>query len=749
MTGYKIAEKRKGRRLYSLFALFNTLSFTLILGNVLILYLIRLNASGAMIGLITSLNYVAFFLIPIGKKILPKTGVTKIMGWTWVLRYTFSIPILLSSYLAYHDKTNAALISLFISLLLFHIVRGVGMVGYNPLTREISAGKDRGKFLSSLQLIIHFVVLFSSLSIAFILKPGSPLFIFTILFGIGIISGYTGSVFLFYIPEPAGGKDGASDKIITSVKAAWKNPSFRRFVPAFATFLFASAMIRPFIMVYAKQIFELSDQMAMLLSIAGNIGAISMALIAGLFLDRIGSKPLIIIFLLICGISIIPGIISPVLSTAGIFVLIGLMFFFFNMGAAGTETGCQSYFFSIVSQRDQVNLGMIYFLIMGITGALGSNIGGLFLDLLRFLLPDNPRLVFQLFFTAAAVLSGIAFIIMGRIESLGAHTVPKALGLMFSVKDLRAITLLNKLDNTSSIEEERKVIRDIGTAQSAFPQKEIIKKLSSPSFAIRSEALYALAKMPVTENIQEALLDQLKSFHFTTASIAARICGQKRIKAAIPLLRDSLHSSDYLLVSKAILALGRLDDQESLERIEEIITTSENPHILNHGISALNIISDKRSIKVLLSVLARQHVPSFIREEIYFVLTDLLKFKKWFYPFYTVFRESNEAGIDLLIDQLEKKHAPRGMDFDFIMQENFGTPEFLGKTAEALKTMSIDPVLEESLISALENKALSKYRGFCFLIAAFIVYNSTLKKSANGNALSFKDRPYPPDPGGR
>ncbi len=725
MKGYGITKKRKGRRNYNLFGLFNEFSYTLLVGNIITLFLLRLNVSNSFIGLISSFGYISYFFIIFGKKLLLKLNIIKTMGWTWLLRNIVLIPMTFSPYFAGQGRYKTAGAIIFISLFLFHILRGIGLVGNSPLVRELSAGKDRGKFLSTYQILVNISVLLASITIVIILRPAAPLFVFSSFFILGILTGFIGTGFLFTIPEPVGGNEGVNDKLLDSFQESFKSPVIRKFLLPFAFFLFISAMARPFILVYAKEIFSISDRTAMLLSISGTLGTIIMGLMSGFFLDRIGAKPLIIVYTFITGISLIPGFLPANLVILNFFLLTGLMFFLFQFGSTGALNSSQAYFYSMISQKEQVNLGIIYFFIMGITGALGSNIGGWYLDLLRYFSPGNPNLIYRIFFSTILLLMLVVIMLMGRLEMKGAHPLPRALRIMFSVKDLRAISLLNKLDNIASMEDEQKVIREIAVSHSSFPEKEVLKKLTAPSFAIRSEALYALSGMEITEELEEALLNQIENYHFTTASIAARICGQRGIKSSVSILRESLKSSDYLLISKAMFSLAELNDKKSVKDIEQLVLDSVNPMVIIHGISALKIFMNEGSIKILFTLLARPNLPVYLREEIFVSLTGLLNFKNWFYRFYLVYRENHEEGIELLFDQLDRKGVSRGIDFSFLTEENLGTRNFIIIAGAFLETMNIDKKVKRILKAGLKTENIARYKGLSFLIASYIVYNYT------------------------
>jgi len=84
-------------------------------------------------------------------------------------------------------------------------------------------------------------------------------------------------------------------------------PDFRAFIFTFMLLSFLSGMGRSFLPVYAKEVFTQGDDAIMVYSIVAALGSIAMGLITRLVVDRLGSKPLFIIYSAIGLISFCPS----------------------------------------------------------------------------------------------------------------------------------------------------------------------------------------------------------------------------------------------------------------------------------------------------------------------------------------------------------------------------------------------------------------------------------------------------------
>ncbi len=649
---YSLPEKMRGRKILTLYSVFNSFSFLLLSGNILTLFVLRMDASSSFIGLISSFSYISFFFMVIGRKLIFVFGLIKSYGSAWLLRYLFMLPSLAAPLVYNAGNRSFALGLVLFSALGFHIFRGIGVVAYTPILRNLSEGKDQGRFLSLFQIIAHIISIITGIGVVLLLGESASLsrYLFFLIAGIGM--GIVAALMLFRLPVPSNGMAGKTRKLMVSVSLAYRRKNFRRFVWIIAVVSLVIGMVRPFSIVFIKQIYPISDSMAVLYTVIGSVGAIFMGLMSRLLLDRLGAKPLYIIFNILTFLSLIPLVLALPMTGFSLILYLGAAFFLLYLGTAGAENTAQSYLFGLIRPEDQLNLGMFYYLVMGVAGTAGSLFGGVILDFFDTVKLDLETGGFRIFYSLNGLILAGAVFAMSRLERLGAYTFRGALNVIFSLRDLKAINLIQRLDKTTSLGEEWRILKELGQSKSPVSQEEILKRLNSPSYGTRSEALQALETVPLDARAAESVIQHVKMHPFTTSYIAARILGKQLIRKGIPVLREALRSPDYLLAAKSMISLAQLGDAESIRTIEEIMNESDNPLLLIHGVNALAIFGDESSVPVLLDILKREPSHPFLRDEIILSLSRLLGISDWFYPFYSEFLENQRNGISLLEEYL-------------------------------------------------------------------------------------------------
>jgi len=532
----------------------------------------------------------------------------------------------------------------------FQMMRGVGMVSNSPILGDLSEGKDRGEYLSRLQILNQAVSVITGVLIAMLLGGDTvPISRYTPFILTGIVTGIAGSLLLFRLPRHIGSIQKGRESFKAAARRAFADRSFRRFMTVFSLMTCIAGMSRPFIIVYAADIFRMNDSATMYLSVIGSLGALAMGFVAQLLLDRLGAKPILVFFTGTFLLGLVPFLVAPRLAGLNAFLFLGLAFFVFNFGTMGQENSSQPYFYAMVKPEDQLDFGILYFFIFGVGGTLGSLAGGGLIDALLGL-GFPPVLSHRIFFGVLFVSTFLLLVSLFRLEALGAFSVSRALNVIFSARDLRAIVLLNRLDRTTTIADERKVIQELGSAPSEVTVDVLVRRLRSPSFTIRTEALRALEGHSVDSRIEKALEAEVKNREYTTAYRAARILGMNQGRRAPPGLRDALKSQDYLLCAESMVALARLKDRPSVNDIEGILRETRNPLLVIYGAEALKLFGDTRSLPVLFSLLERHDLPQDLVDHLVLSIAGILDMEEWFYPYYTLFLEDQHEGIELLLD---------------------------------------------------------------------------------------------------
>ncbi|HKL86143.1 MAG TPA: MFS transporter [Treponemataceae bacterium] len=665
---------KKARRVFDSYNAINSFSFALVTGNTITLYALAINANSTTIGLLGAFMYLSFFAIPLGKLALRRNSLIKIFAHNWMLRTFSLIPLLLIPYLISTGHSKVALVFLLAAVFSFNLFRGIGLIANNPVISNLTPGKDRGEYIVRLSLITNGSALLSTIGLAFLLWFDSGIQTYNLVVLIGIITGVIASALLYRLPEPGrenplSGTSGSS--FFRKLSESLKDSNFLRFISSYLIIGLGIGMVRPFIIVYCKSVYQQSDSLVTIFTICSILGALLMGFIMRLVIDRLGSKPMYVIFTTISICSILPALIAPGIGS-GLFAFVFLCLFSVvtNMGFAGQENAAQTYFLSMVPKDSVMDLSMLYFFILGGTGAIGSIFGGAFLDLLSGL--GFPIVwSFRLFFLLSVVLIFIGIQIQKKLRDMGSYPVKDVVAILFSPRDLRALTLLRKLDTSEDPDQKTEIIAELGEVGSLISSDTLLTHLSSPRFSVRYEALQSVSSLKKLDTgMRDALLSELENGEYTTAALAARFLGKFKVPQAVSKLYKTIKSSDYRLVGESMLALARLGDTKGQFIVSDILLNTSNPFLLIRGVQAMEEWGTPASIPILLDLLRNEELPAHIADETILVLSLLLNLsKKFFYLFesYIFDRSLAPRIIADVYDEYSTRHKKKDKAFQQVL----------------------------------------------------------------------------------
>ncbi len=722
MTFLTPGKLRRLRTVQYIFSALNSLSFSLLSGSIITLYALRLGASGTAIGALNAFGYATFFFMPIGRRLIEARRIIDVFGWGWILRYVLMLPVLATPLLASQGRTDIALALMLVATAGFNVFRGIGLIGNNPVLAMLGGDRDRGAFLSNLQIINSLVSIATYLAVALALGGNAAPSRYVLFMGLGIVTGILGSLLLFRLPEPEEYRpSGKGTLLAATIEAARSRPT-RDYFLVFSVISFVAGTVRAFLVVYARAVYASGDDDIMIYTLVFSLGSVAMGVLTRKLVDRIGAKPLYGIFTAAAALSLLPVLVSPGLpSRFWIYVFLIAINFASGFGLAGEENAAQTYYFALIPTNRTLDLAIVYYLVFGFTGALGSTLGGVALDGLSSLGLENSA-SYRILFGALFVLLAFALLKIPTLIRLGSSSIRESLGILFSLRDLRAIGLLERLDKSSRPEDEIKIIREIGDSGRPVAQRELLPYLRSPRFDVRAEALLALENIRyLKKETLLALIEEMRAHPYTTAYLAARILGKNSFPEAAPLLRDALGSEDYLLQGAAMVALARLGDSESLPAVEAIVASAENPRIIVQGAYALEILRSPSSVPALVEALRRESTPGFAQDEAVLSLAAILGVFREFYPIYGEWVADPERGTAMLQDLLDERSGPRrkGVEerADAVRDMLREPPQGAGAARLFLKSGTLDTRAAAVLAEAAVDTTLCGHRGFRFLLA--------------------------------
>ena len=724
---------RVAQRNFTLFSFLNVISFQLLTGNIIALYALRLGASDLLVGMLYSFIPLGQLLPLVGRAIVRRLGTVRTMGVFWIVRYVLMTPILFAPLLA-RSQSPAAIWLIAASVVGFNLARGIAITGQNAIIGAITTEAERGSFLARNQLVSHFGAIGTGVAIGLLLQEQSPLFLFSLLLGVGITVGFASTRVVFRFPEPPAPVRGGG--FLGAVGRALRRAGVPRFILLLAVNGFVASMVLPFLVVYVKRVHDLGDNAIMLLAAVGSVGAVVMALVSGFVIDRVGAKPLMTLFTAILTVTVLLVAVAPPLgSPLAVWIYLGAVFFLATFGATGAASAHSVYYFNLTPRAERLNMGILNFLVTGIPASLGALAGGVVLDRLGATGLETDA-VYRLYYGALVAAYVGILLLTGRLERLGAYHVHDLLSIFVSPRQLHALALMHRLKASRTPAREQSLVRRLGDVQSRLAGPDLLRSLASPRFAVRTEVLDALSDIPANDEIACALIAEVEQQPFTTAHKAAELIGRKQIHEGIEVLRRGLTSPDIFLMGKCMMALARLGDNESRAAIEGIFTSTTNPRLLIHGAAALELYGAPGCLDALLAALERAS-NRYVRDEVILSAAGILEMADAFYPLYQGFVAEPRLGLALMTDfvaerQEQRRLPPQTLNLVTAPVAQFHDPEaFRAAAARALEQVSVvvgDTPVAGTLVQALERPVTGELDHFRFLVAATVAFHAWRKQ---------------------
>jgi HEAT repeat protein len=646
----------KAREVYNLFNVFNSLSWNLLVGSIVTLLAMRLGASSTYIGILSALLYMSFFFLPLGKALARRFKIVSIFSFAWIARALGMAPVVAAPLAVRLGHQDLALGLLVLGVAIFHMVRGIGMIGNNPVLNSLSSGPDRGSYMTQVQIINSASGMFSGFAVALALGREPPLFLYSVIMTAGIVCGITSGLMIAKVPEPAG--EEKADKIsFTGIfREALSQPAIKLFVIILLIVALVSGVSRTFLIVYAREVFSQNDGMVSLYSVFGGLGNLMAGLLIKFLVDRIGAKPIFMVCVMLGLVTMLPIVFFPApalenITTAILFL--SFLFFMLNFGFLGSEGIAQTYFMGLIPAEKMLDMGIVYFFIFGVAGAGGSFLAGLLLDMLTGL-GLSPFIAFKILFSLIIALTVIAIVLQRKLTPLGALPFAGAIKVIFSYRDLQAISLLDRLNKTQDSREEELLLGALHDTPSQLSIKGLLERAKSPRLVTRLESIRAMERLQtLSADAEKALINDIINNPFTTAYISARILGKQGCVSAVPLLRELASSGDYMLAGEAVIALAKLGDSAFRPRIEEIILKTQNPRLRIMGTEALGIYGSPDSLSVLLDILRGADPPPYLRDGVVLAMSGILDTQNQFYPILVRYAAEPSLAATLAQDEAE------------------------------------------------------------------------------------------------
>jgi len=647
-----LKQRAKGKHFYYLFAFFNSFSWASLAEGVVILLLLRLGASESWIGIVASLQYVTLPAMILGYFTVSRFGVTGTAVLFWVIRSCSAVFIIIAPW-AQRFGGDIPLWFMFFGSLGFMLGRAGGLMAFTGIVTELTTERDRGELISNSSKIHQFGSILMTIGMALFLGAAAPLYRYQILLSAGMVCGLAAAGALWKVPESGLFRKKPSFMLWEELKWSLATRGRRWFMAMMLGIPITQGVTYAFGILIAKQGYGLSDQNVVLFVLAATVGGIVASYTYGLFLDQLGSRPLLVLtsFLDIGGVVLVIFLPKTFMT-----ILVGALFFINGYVHIAFNAAMQHYFISITTHAHQLAHGIVTRALGGVVGGLALGLGGWALERVKLTSGVNTDslLHFRWFYAGLLLLLIVRTIVFIKLPHLKSQGIRDALSVLFSPWDWRAIHAVKRAIAVQSENEESKALSVLMHAGSRIYQTDLERYLNSPSFFIRQRAMNALHRAKPTQTLISILERDLQINQFTTAHQAAYWLGRWKVIEAVPLLRKTIDSEDFLASGAAVHALVRFDERSTFPMIEKKFLESENPYVLIESAIAISLWGNPQHYKMLLQKYLLD-IPPQTKDELSLSVARLLGvFDKFYLDLGMLHREPSQ-----LIREWQERFASR------------------------------------------------------------------------------------------
>ncbi len=490
----------------------------------------------------------------------------------------------------------------------FAFCRAVAETGYLPWEKQFIPDRSRGKVYAINGIIAGLTAFGTSLAASLVLRRFHGIVGYQWLILAGIAFSLVSIWCLRFIPGGSPAPSALRSRpILESLMIPMRDSNFRRFLLVNGLFVLACGVF-PFLPLYLQSQFGLPPARIMTMDMALRGGILAASLFWGWSADRFGGRPvgitgILMVMVFPLALCLLPPQIQPLA------LVLGAIYCFYGMAVQGYLVGLTRYLYAdAVPTQASAGYFALHYSTSGVCTAIGPLIAGYLLDSCAPLnrqwgwfaiTPYTPVLLVSTALFAAAAAFG------HRLRSAAALPTGKFLSLLIQGNPLLAFGSIVRYQFAWNENERISTTEHMGRAKNTASADELLASLQDPSFNVRYEAILAIARLPATPQLTDALVGVLRSKEPDLSVAAGWALGRLGDRRAIPALRETLQSEFALLRSRAARSLAILGDSASAAAMLEALRHEQNDAIRVAYATALGSLRVEDALPAILDLLDR------------------------------------------------------------------------------------------------------------------------------------------------
>ena len=556
------AEREKGKKSYLAFASFNGLGFSFLGDTPIYLLAIHFGASNTQIGYLSSGLQVSGLVLLFLPRLLAGKNIIKVQFLAWLLR-----GLICTLYGLLFFVTGQTAVALILSIYtLFCLLRTFGVAMDPPVQQMLTTPATTGELIvqasnrGQWSRLYALAISFGLLSIKQLAEL-TGLFVLQVL---GICSNTLGALYLKQIPCREFVEYRRGRNLFVIFRESLKHRE--RAITMMVQWLTLSvAIMFGFVVPFLRRIVKFPNNTVFFFTIIGNFATILAGYFLKPFVDRIGSKPMLMMASFISAIVALTWSILPPTIPWGLLYGLSFVTSFFqtmigllvsrlalksipNKGKIG-YTSMVNFFSAIIS------------LFMGLCGGQLADFGGQ-----TGFAGFNP---FGLTFLAAALLALTNGILCSFLKDPGSLSVKETLHILFSTRNLKAFLDIYQLNITDDPLKRKSILMSIQQSETSLATEELQRIIKNPLSPEKGDALKSLFENPRPALLPDLLREALDaaSYHRQSAVFALGAYPNNQSAKVLIGLLDDPSPAIRSTAAKSLALIGKTGYLKKIKRL--------------------------------------------------------------------------------------------------------------------------------------------------------------------------------------
>jgi len=657
-------------------------------GVPLALLMERLNASGTLVGLLSTVSLAAGLFQIVSSVLTERLPARKPM-WFWNSLIHRALWLAVPLLLVLSTTVTPALrphlpIVLIVTIGISSFFASLGTAPWMSWMTDLIPDSLRGRFWGFRNAFIYSSMLAAIFLYGLILDffPRGRLTVgdflgFIVVFTIAAVAGITDILIHSRVPEPMPRRETGHVSLLTILRAPWRNHEYRRVIRAVSAWNFAIFLAAPFSVIFLKEAFSVRYTDIAYTTMAAGVGGILGAFVSRLLVDRVGPRTLASVCILLYGVIVLVWYFMRPVTVRWTLPLVGsltlpqpiLLLILVNIPAglfSSVTAACQTTLLTarVPEEHRTVSIAL-YQGMLSLAGAAAAFVGGWLLDAWRAFLPAEGLALpvpglgrFTYFHVLITLQNLITWLIVVPLHLRIREAEPGVsfrhivLGL-FTANPLRMVSnmlSLQALQSSSEPDRRARAIRQLGEARIEIAVADLIALLEDPDAEVREESALALGRIGTPPAV-DALLARLEDPQTDLGPEILKGLRKAGDRRAVPALIQHLHKGTPEIREEAARTLGVLGDARAAEPLLEVLYGAEEERVAAAAAEALARLGILDAIFRAIPRLreARSRV---VKQTLACAIADLLGKRGEFYRLLTHERLAHGEAVGHLMDRL-------------------------------------------------------------------------------------------------